>query len=150
MTAEAVKVFVVEPIWNRVSASTGDGASTLVIPKPPAWARPLWRTPTATPGVPVFFMTDRVKSASSSFSRDGLSRGGEVLAAVATIGVLLERRRSCHPARERGSPHPSKRVHAGAKRRHSATDGTGQASEGELVWPRILRSRWRTSPASWL
>src|SRR5207237_264220 len=52
MTVEAVKVLVVEPIWNNVSASTGDGASTLVIPKPPAWARPLWGTPTANPGHP--------------------------------------------------------------------------------------------------
>ena len=40
-----VKVLVVDPTWKTVPLSTGIGYSTLVIPQPEAYSRPLIRRP---------------------------------------------------------------------------------------------------------
>jgi len=59
-----VIVLVVEPIWNRVSAVTGRGFSTLVTPKPANCSRPLWNSPTATPGT----LSRRISETTKSLS----------------------------------------------------------------------------------
>ena len=50
MIAVAVNVLPVEPNWNSVSSSTGNGFSTLVTPHTARCSAPSWYTPTETPG----------------------------------------------------------------------------------------------------
>ncbi len=50
MSAVAVTVFDVEPIWNSVRGVTGNGFSTFVMPTPPTYITPSCSTPIAAPG----------------------------------------------------------------------------------------------------
>src|SRR5438552_13438498 len=86
MTAVAVSVFVVEPIWNSVRLSTATGCSTLVTPAVTTSSSSPRTIPTPMPGMDAF-ASSAVTSSSSSSCSSASGRTGDAVPVSAVNGA---------------------------------------------------------------
>ena len=92
MSVVAVKVFVVEPIWNSVVSSTSSGKSTAVTPLARRCSSPSKRIPTATPGTENRFMALVTigPSRDETLGMDASVRSARTLGSVgACLGLMM-------------------------------------------------------------